>query len=140
MDALVAVDRRTCAGLALQVEDLGAVGEGVDHGLRLGLAALDVVGADMGKDAFDAVDTAVDGDDRHAGLHGLLDRRRERVDVQRRDDDGVHLLHDGRFDVGRLLGRGILPVALGQVDALRLGLSLDLIEHVDEERKCQAGH
>ena len=140
MHALVAVDRRAGAGLALQMEDLGAVRERVDHGLGLGLAALDVVGADMGKNAFDAVDAAVDGDDRHAGLHGLLDRWRERVDVERRDDDGVDLLHDGRFDVGRLLGRGILAVALGQVDALRLGLNLDLVEHVDEERKRQAGH
>ena len=43
-------------------------GKAVDHGLRLGLAALDVVGADMGEDALDAVDAAVDGDDRHAGL------------------------------------------------------------------------
>ena len=47
---------------------LAPLGKAVDHGLRLGLAALDVVGADMGEDAFDAVDAAVDGDDRNAGL------------------------------------------------------------------------
>ena len=68
MDALVAVDRRAGAGLALQMEELGAVRERRDHGLGLGLAALDVVGADMGEDAFDAIDAAVDGDDRNAGL------------------------------------------------------------------------
>ena len=71
VDALVAVDGGAGAGLALEVEDRGAVGEGVDHGLRLGLAALDVVGADMGEDALHAVDAAVDGDDRHAGLDRL---------------------------------------------------------------------
>ena len=37
-----------------------------------GLAALDVVGADMGEDALDAVDAAVDRDDRDAGLDRLL--------------------------------------------------------------------
>ena len=122
VDALVAVDRRAGAGLALQMEQLGAVRERRDHRLRFGLAALGVVGADMGEDAFDAVDAAVDGDDRNAGLYRLLDGRRQRVDVKRRDDDGVDLLDDRRFDVGGLLGRRVLAVALDQVDALRLGL------------------
>ena len=70
----------------------------------------------------------------------LLDGRRQRVDVERRDDDGVDLLHDRRLDVGGLLGRRVLAVALDQVDALRLGLGLDLVEHVHEEREAEAGH
>ena len=75
VDALVAVDRRAGAGLALQVEDLRAVREGRDDRLGLGLAALDVVGADMGEDALDAVDAAVDRDDRDAGLRPPARRR-----------------------------------------------------------------
>ena len=70
-------------------------------------------------------------------LHRLLDGRRQRVDVERRDDDGVDLLHDRRLDVGGLLGRRVLAVALDQVDALRLGLGLDLVQHVDEEREAR---
>ncbi len=76
VDALVAVDGGAGAGLALQVDDFRAVREGLMHRLGLGLAALDVVGADMGEDAFDAVDAAVDGDDRDAGVDRLLDGRR----------------------------------------------------------------
>ena len=49
--ALVAVDRRAGAGLALQVHDGGAVGEELHDQLALRLAALDVVGADMAEDA-----------------------------------------------------------------------------------------
>ena len=49
--ALVAVDRRAGAGLALQVDDARAVGEALEDQVALRLAALDVVGADVGQDA-----------------------------------------------------------------------------------------
>ena len=91
----------------------------------------------MGKNAFDAVDAAVDGDDRDTCLDRLFDGGRQRVDVKRRDDDGVDLLHDGRFDVGGLLGGLVLAVALDQIDAFRIGLCLDLLQHVHEEREGQ---
>ena len=138
MNALIAIDRRAGAGLTLQVEDLGAVREGIDQGLGLGFATLDVVGAHMGENAFDAIHTTVDGDDRHASGHGLLDCGRKGVDVERRDDDGVDLLHDGRLDVGSLLGRRVLAVGFDDVDALGFGLNLDLVEHVHEEREAKA--
>jgi hypothetical protein len=108
--------------------------------LTIACAALDVVGADMRQDALDPVDAAVDGDDGNARLHRLLDRGSERVDVKRRDHDRVDLLHDRGLDVGGLLGRRVLAVALDQIDALRLGLDLDLVEHVDEEREAEARH
>ena len=137
MDALVAVDRRSRAGLALQVEDLGAIGEGIDDGLGFRLAALDIVGTDVGENALDAIDTAVDRHDGDASLDGLLDRRRQSVDVERRDDDGIDFLHERGLDIRGLLGRRVLAVAFDDVDALRLCLSLDLVEHVDEEREAE---
>ena len=84
---------------------VGAVREELQDQLALRLAALDVVGADMGEDARHVVDAPVDGDDRDAGVDRLLDRRRHGVDLIRADDDAVDALRDRRLDVGRLLGR-----------------------------------
>ena len=64
MQALVAVDRRARAGLALQVDDRRPVREHLHDQIALRLAALDVVGADMAEDAGDGGHAPVDGDDR----------------------------------------------------------------------------
>ena len=109
MDALVAVDRRTGAGLALEMEDLGAVGKGGDDGLGLGLAALDVVGADMGEDAFDPVDPAVDGHHRDAGLDRLLDGGASALTSSGEMTMALRPA-PARPRVGGLLGRGVLAV------------------------------
>ena len=53
---------------------VGAVREQLHDQLALRLAALDVVGADMGEDARNLVDAAVDGDDRDAGVDRFLQR------------------------------------------------------------------
>ena len=90
---------------------VGAVREELHDQLALRLAALDVVGADMGEDARHVVDAPVDGDHRDAGVDRLLQRRRHGVDVVRADDDAVDALRDRRLDVGGLLGRLVLPVA-----------------------------
>ena len=71
VQALVAVDGGARAGLALQVHDRRAVREELHDQLALRLAALDVVGADMGEDARHLVDAPVDGDDRNAGIDRL---------------------------------------------------------------------
>ena len=73
VQALVAVDGRAGAGRALQVDDVRAVREQLHDQLALRLAALDVVGADMGEDARHLVDAPVDRDDRDAGVDRLLD-------------------------------------------------------------------
>ena len=66
VQALVAVDRRARARLALQVDDRRAVREQLHDQIALRLAALDVVGADMGEDARHLRHAAVDGHHRHA--------------------------------------------------------------------------
>ena len=71
----------------------------------LGLAALDIVGADMGKDTRNLVDAPVDGDDRNVGVHRLLQSRRHGVDFVRADDDAVDALGDRGLDVGGLFWR-----------------------------------
>ena len=139
MQALVAVDGGTRARLALQVEYLRAVGEILHDGVGLRLAALDVVGADMVQDARDVAHLAVDGDDRHTGLHRLLQRRRHGVDIERRDDDRVDLLGNRRLDVAGLLRHFVLAVRLDQLDvAQRLGLGGKLLLHMHKKRKRQA--
>ena len=45
---------------------------------------------------------------------------------------------DRGFDVRRLLGRADLAVADDDLDAELLALGLDLLDHVDEERKLEA--
>ena len=74
----------------------------------------------MGEDARHLVDAAVDGDDRNAGVDRLLERRRHGVDVVRADDDAVDALGDRGLDVGGLLGRAALAVALDDVDVAEL--------------------
>ena len=111
VQALAAVDGRAGAWRALQVDDVGAVREELHDQLALRLAALDVVGADMGKDARNVVDAPIDGDDRDAGIDRLLQRRRHGVDFARADDDAVDALDDRSLDIGGLLRRLILPVA-----------------------------
>ena len=49
------------------------------------------------------VDLAVERDDRDAGIHRLLDDRRQRVGGDRADDQGLDALRDQAFDVGHLL-------------------------------------
>ena len=124
VQALVAVDRRARAGLALQVDDRRPVREHLHDQVALRLAALDVVGADMGEDAGDRGHAAVDGDDRHLGVDRLLQRRRHRVDLVRADHDALDALGERRLDVGGLLRRRVLAVALERLIALlgRLGL------------------
>ena len=92
-------------GVPCRLMIVGAVREELHDQLALGLAALDVVGADMGQDARNLVDAAVDGDDRNAGVDRLLERRRHGVDLARADDDAVDALDDRRLDVGGLLRR-----------------------------------
>ena len=88
---------------------VGAVGEQLEQRLALLLAAEDVVGADVGQGGH-AVDGAVDGDDRDAGVDGFLDRRRHAVGRDRADQEAVDLLGDGGFDVSGLLGHLVLAV------------------------------
>src|SRR5262249_23406699 len=83
---------RAIAGLALQVDEGGAVGEQLNDILALGLAAEHVVGADMGKNAGNAIDPPVDGHHRNPGIDRRLERRRHRVDLLRADHDAAHLL------------------------------------------------
>ena len=95
----------------------------------------------MRENAGYSVDAAVDGDDRHAGVHRFLQRRRERIDLVRRDDDAVDALGDGGLDVGGLLRRRALAVGLHDLDVAELvGLGMDLLHHVDEERKGHVRH
>ena len=107
---------RSIAGLApdwpCRLMIVAPFGNSLDDQIALRLAALDVVGADMAENALHAGDAAVDGDDRHVGVDRLLQRRRHRVDVVRADDDAVDALGQRRLDVGGLLGRGVLAVAL----------------------------
>ena len=106
---------------------LAPFGNAADHGLGLGLAALDVVGADMGENAFDAVDAAVDGDHRNAGLAPPASMAGASALTSSGEMTmALTFCDDRRLDVGGLLGRRVLAVALDQVDALRLGLGLDL--------------
>ena len=77
--------------------------EGVHDRLALHFAAFHVVGADVIEDALDAAGRPIDGDDRDAGGDRLGEHRRQRVDVARRDEDGVDLLGDRALDVGGLL-------------------------------------
>src|SRR4051794_33347188 len=140
VQALVAVDGRRGAGLALQVDDLGPVRVGLEQPVALGLAALDVVGTDVGQDALHARHPAVDGHDRDAVVGRGLDRRRHGVDVERADDDPAHALHHRGLDVRGLLRGGVLPVALDRLHAELLRLVLQLLHHVDEEREAEARH
>ena len=138
MQALVAVDRRARAGLALQVDDRRAVREHLDDQFALRLAALDVVGADMADDARHRRHAPVDGDDRDLGVDRLLQRRRHRVDSFGLEHDALHALGERRLDVGGLLRRGDLAVALDRVEALLGRLGLERLHHVDEERKVHS--
>jgi hypothetical protein len=72
VDAGIAIDRRARAGLALEIEDRGAVRKQLHDQLSLRLAALDVVGADMGQQTRHALDPPVDRDHRDAGIDRLL--------------------------------------------------------------------
>ena len=85
-----------------------------------------------------AVDPAVDGDDRDAGVDRRLQRRRHRHRVERADDDAVDALGDRGLDVGGLLGGLVLAVGLDQRDAADLVASVaQLLLHVHEERELQ---
>src|SRR5439155_4775471 len=122
--ALVAVDRRRGAGLALQVDDRSTFREQFQDQFTLSLAALDIVRTHMGEDAFDRWYAAVDGDDRDAGLDGLLKCGSHGVDLIRADHDALDALGNRRLDVGRLFGRGDLAVGLDSLIALLLDLRL----------------
>src|ERR1700722_450163 len=72
VEALVAVDCRARARLALQIDDGRAIREHFLDQFALRLAALDVVGADMAEDAGDRRHATVDGHHRDLGVHRLL--------------------------------------------------------------------
>jgi hypothetical protein len=94
----------------------------------------------MGEDAFDRWYAAVDGDDRDAGLDGLLKCGSHGVDLIRADHDAFDALGYRRLDVGRLFGRGDLAVGLDSLIALLLDLRLEGVHHMHEEGKAQARH
>ena len=81
---------------------------------------------------------AIDRDDRHFGVDRLFQRRRHRVDVDRTDNDAVDALSQSRLDVGGLLGRVILAIALDRIQPLIGRLGLEHFQHVDKHRKVQA--
>ena len=140
VQALVTVDRRTGAGLALQVDDRRAVREHLEDQLALRLAALDIVGADMTEDARHRGHATVDGHDGDLGVDRLLKRRRHRVDIVRAQHDALHAFGERRLDVSGLLRRGHLTVALDRVEARARRLGLERLHHMDEEWKAEAGH
>src|ERR1700722_17130017 len=140
VQTLVAIDRRACARLALQVDEDRPVREQLLDQFALRLAALDVVGADMAEDAGHRRHPAVDGHDGHLGVHRLLQRRRHGVDLVRREHDALDALGKRRLDVGGLLRRGDLAVALKRRIALLDRFGLEGLHHMDEERKRQSRH
>ena len=92
----------------------------------------------MGKNAFHRWNAPVNGNNRNAGLDGLLQSRRHGVDLVRADDDALDALGDRRFNIGGLLGRGHLTVALDHVIALLHDFRLEGVHHVDKEREAEA--
>ena len=94
----------------------------------------------MGENAFDRRHAAVDGDDRNAGLDGLLQRRRHGVDLVRADHDALHPLGDRRLDVGGLLGRRYLAVTLDRFIALIHNLRFEGVHHMNEEGEAETRH
>src|ERR1700722_303624 len=140
VQALVAVNRRARARLALQIDGGRAIRKHLFDQFALRLAALDVVGADMAEDAGDRRHAAVDGYDRDLGVHRLLQRRRHRVDLVRREHDAFDALGERGLDIGGLLRRGHLAVALERLIALLDRLGLESLHHVDEKRKSEPRH
>ncbi len=136
-----AVDGGRSAGRAEQLDDLGAVGEHAEDGLALLLAADDVVGAHMAQQAVHALDTAVDGDDRDAGVDDLLDDGCQAFSRPRADDETVIALGDDAFQVGDLLGGVVLAVEGDDLDVAHLGgLVAHLLLHVHEEGEAHRRH
>ena len=78
--------------------------------MALHFAAFHVVGADVVQDALYATGRPVDSDDGNAGGDRVGEDRRQRVDVARRDEDGVDLLGDRTLDVSCLFRRSVLAV------------------------------
>ena len=99
--------------------------------VALGFATLDVVGTDVGENAFNRWHAAVHRHNRNAGFNSLLQGGRHGVHFVGADDDALHALRDGGFDVGGLLGRRHLAIAFNRLVALRGDLGLEGIHHVD---------
>ncbi len=89
---------------------LGLVAQRIEQCLALDLADVFVVEGRVGVDR--AFRQAVVGDDRNAGVLGLLDRAGDGLGVHRVDDEDVHLVGNHRFDLRVLGGRVLLGVGI----------------------------
>ena len=117
-------------------------GNSFDDQLALGLAALDVVGADMGEDARRPWST------RRSMVTTGMPASTASCSAGAMASTSFGLMTMPltpwvmrRLDVGGLLGRRDLAVALDDADAPSLAASAFIcVHHVDEEREGQARH